>query len=89
MHLQEGQGRMKCYLVPSTTLRPIHMQNLKLLLPKVYQSNGLGEDTITRNVTDVRTDARTHGRRTDFGTKLIYHILSNEKVSIKSKFLIS
>ena len=42
---------------------------------EVATSNGLGEDTITRNVTDGRTDrqtdARTDGRRTDFGTKLI------------------
>ena len=28
-------------------------------------SNGLGEDTITRNVTDGRTDRQTHGRTTD------------------------
>ena len=42
---------------------------------EVATSNGLGEDKITRNVTDGRTDRRTHGRtdgrRTDFGTKLI------------------
>ena len=38
---------------------------------QVATSNGLGEDTITRNVTDGQTgrqtDARTDGRRTDFG----------------------
>ena len=44
-------------------------------------SNGLVEDTITRNVTDVRTDMHTDGRRTDFGTKLIYPF-SNEKTGI-------
>ena len=37
------------------------------------KSYGVGGDTITRNVTDAqthgRTDARTDGRRTDFGTK--------------------
>ena len=41
---------------------------------QVAMSNGLGEDTITRNVTDGRTDRQTHrrtdrqtdGRRTDF-----------------------
>ena len=35
---------------------------------QVATSNGLGEDTITRNVTDGRTDRQTHGRtdrRTD------------------------
>ena len=29
---------------------------------QVATSNGLGEDTITRNVTDGRTDRQTHGR---------------------------
>ena len=89
----------------------MHMQNLKLLLPKVYKemrlqettlfdldpkvkvtpnvtqyprhhviyastkfevatSKGLGEDTITRNVTDGRTDRQTHGR-TDDGPTLV------------------
>ena len=98
----------------------MHRQNLKLLLPKVYEemnlqentlfdldlgvkvtrnvtqyplhhviyastkfeiatSNGLGGDTITRNVTDRRTDGRTDGRRTDFGTKLIYPIFLTKK----------
>ena len=37
---------------------------------KVATSNGLGEDIITRNVTDGQTDRR----RTDFGTKFIYSI---------------
>ena len=40
----------------------------------------LGEDTITRNVTDGRTDrqadAQMDGRRTDFGTKLLYPLLT-------------
>ena len=41
--------------------------------------NGLGGDTFTRNVTgDGRTDGRIDGRRTNFGTKLIYPF-SNEK----------
>ena len=54
---------------------------------QVAMSNGLGEDTITRNVTDGRTDRQTHrrtdrqtdGRRTDFGTKLIYPIFLTKK----------
>ena len=54
---------------------------------QVAMSNGLGEDTITRNVTDGRTDAqtdgqtdgRTDGRRTNFGTKLIYPIFLTKK----------
>ena len=37
---------------------------------KVATSNGLGEDIITRNVTDGQTDRRW----TDFGTKFIYSI---------------
>ena len=49
---------------------------------EVATCNGLGEDTITRNVTDGRTDRQTHGRtdgRTDFGTKLIYPIFLTKK----------
>ena len=46
-------------------------------------SNGLGEDTITRNVTDGQTDARTDRRTTD---RLWYEInipyFSNEKAGI-------
>ena len=45
---------------------------------EVAKSYGLGEDTITRYVADGQTD----GRRTDFGTKSIYHIFSNEKAGI-------
>ena len=37
---------------------------------EVATSNGLGEDTITRNVTDGRTDGQTHGR-TDDGPTLV------------------
>ena len=32
---------------------------------QVATSNGLGGDTLIRNVTDGRTHARTYGRRTD------------------------
>ena len=32
---------------------------------KVATSNGLGGDTFTRNVTDVRTDGQTDGRTDD------------------------
>ena len=54
---------------------------------QVAMSNGLGEDTITRNMTDGGTDRQTHrrmdrqtdGRRTDFGTKLIYPIFLTKK----------
>ena len=48
----------------------------------VATSNGLGGDTFTRNVTDGRTDRQTDGRRTDFGTKLIY-LFSKEKGGYK------
>ena len=37
---------------------------------EVAMSNGLGEDTITRNMTDGRTDGRTEGR-TDDGPTLV------------------
>ena len=50
---------------------------------EVAMSNGLGEDTITRNVTDGRTDRRTDGRTTD---RLLYEIyipyFSYEKAGI-------
>ena len=54
---------------------------------EVATSNGLGEDKITRNVTDGRRDGRTHGR-TDRRTtyRLWYEInipyFSNEKAGI-------
>ena len=54
---------------------------------EVATSNGLGGDTITRNVTDGRTDRQTHGR-TDRRTtdRLWYEInipfFSNEKAGI-------
>ena len=46
---------------------------------EVATSIGLGGDTITRNVTDGRTDRQTEGGRTDFGTKLIYLIFLTKK----------
>ena len=49
---------------------------------KVAMSNGLGGDAITRNVTDAQTDRRTDGRRTDFGTKLIYPFFLKKKAGI-------
>ena len=42
----------------------------------VATSYGLGEDTITRDMTVGQTDRRTDGQRTDFGTKLI-HVYPN------------
>ena len=52
---------------------------------KVATSNGLGGDTFTRNVTDVRTDGQADGRmRTDFDAKLIYPIFLKKKAGIKS-----
>ena len=50
---------------------------------EVVTSNGLGGDTFTRNVTDVRTDGQTDGRRTDFDTKLIYPFFLKKKAGIK------
>ena len=57
---------------------------------KVATTNDLGINTITRNVTDVRTflrtdgrtDRRTEGRRTDFGTKLMYPNFLTKKAGI-------
>ena len=57
---------------------------------EVATSNGLGEDTITRNVTDGRTDGQTHGRTTD---RLWYEInipyFSYEKAGIKIVFILT
>ena len=55
-------------MLPSSLyiMRPNQLQNFE-----VATFNGIGGDTFTRNVTD--------GRRTDFGTKLIYPFFSKEK----------
>ena len=56
---------------------PLHHVTYSATKFEVATSNGLGGDTFTRNVMDGRTDGhtdrRTHRRRTNFGTKLIYH----------------
>ena len=59
----------------NVTQYPLHVVIYASTKFEVATSNGLGEDTITRNVTDRRTD----GRRTDFGTKLIYPIFLTKK----------
>ena len=108
---------------PSTLdiMWPMHRQNLKLLLPKVYEEMHLQENTLfdlwlwpwgqghtkchpvpstscdlciykvwscyvqrfrrryNYKKLDGRTDARTDGWRTDFGTKLIYPIFLTKK----------
>ena len=59
---------------------------------EVATSNCLGGDTFTRNLTDAHphgrtsawTHGRTEGRRTDFGTKLIYTFFLKEKAGITS-----
>ena len=59
----------------NVTQFPLHHVIYAPIKFEVATSNGLGEDTITRNVMDGRTD----GRRTDFGTKLIYPIFLTKK----------
>ena len=55
---------------------PLHHVTYSATKFEVTTFNGLEGDTFTRNVTHGRTDARTDGqtvgRRTDFGSKLIY-----------------
>ena len=58
---------------------------------EVAMSNGLGEDTITRNVTDGQTDRQTHGRMDGQTTdRLWYEIkipyFSKEKAGIIKLF---
>ena len=59
-------------MLPSSLyiMRPNQLQSFE-----VATFNGLGGDTFTRNVTD--------GRRTDFGTKLIYHFFLKKKAGMK------
>ena len=71
----------------NVTQYPLHHVIYASTKFEVATSNGLEGDTITRNVTDGRTDRqtdgqthrRTDGRRTDFGTKLIYPIFLTKK----------
>ena len=86
MHLQENTFfdlDLGVKVTRNITQYPLHHVSYAPTKFEVATSNGLGEDTITRNVTDGRTDrrtdARTDGRRTDFGTKLIYPIFLTKK----------
>ena len=67
----------------NVTQYPLHHVIFASTKFEVATFNGLGEDTISRNVTDGRTDARTDGRTTD---RLWYEInipyFSNEKAGI-------
>ena len=54
----------------NVTQYPLHYVIYAPTKFQVAMSNGLGEDTITRNVTDGRTDGQTHGR-TDDGPTLV------------------
>ena len=61
---------------------PLHHVTYSPTKFEVATSNGLGGDTFTRNVTDVRTDGQTDGWRTDFDTKLIYPFFLKKKAGI-------
>ena len=74
---------------------PLHHVTYSPTKFEVATSNGLRGDTFTRNVTDGRTHGRTDGRtdgwtdgrtddgrRTDFGTKLIYPFFLKKKTGI-------
>ena len=82
MHVQENtlfDLDLGVKVTRNVTQYPLHHVIYASTKFEVATSNGLGGDTITRNVTDGRTDARTDGRRTDFGTKLIYPIFLMKK----------
>ena len=49
----------------NVTQYPLHHVIYASTKFEAAMSNGLGEDTVTRNVTDGRTDARTDGQRDD------------------------
>ena len=52
-------------VTPNVTQYPLHHVTYAPTKFEVSTSNGLGEDTITRNVTDGRTDRQTDARTTD------------------------
>ena len=81
MHLQESSIfdlDLGVKVTRNVDQYPLHHVTYPATKFTVATSNGLGGDTFTRNVTDGRTDRQTDGRRTDFGTKLIYRF-SKEK----------
>ena len=64
MHLQENTFfdlDLGVKVTRNVTQYPLHHVIYAPTKFEVAMSNGLGEDTITRNVTDGRTDARTDG----------------------------
>ena len=67
----------------NVTQYPLHHVIYASTKFEVATSNGLGGDTITRNVTDGQTDGQTHGRTTDrlwYGINIPY--FSYEKAGI-------
>ena len=65
MHLQENTFfdlDLGVKVTRNVTQYPLHHVIYAPTKFQVATSNGLGEDTITRNVTDGRTDRQTHGR---------------------------
>ena len=65
---------LTCWVKVRRIVALYHLHHVAYAATKfeVASSNGLGGDIFTRNVTDGRIDARADGRRTDFGTKIIY-----------------
>ena len=74
---------LKVKVTQNVTQYPLHHVIYASTKFEVARSKGLGGDTITRNVTDGRTDRQTHGRTTD---RLWYEInipyFSHEKAGI-------
>ena len=63
---------------------PMHIHSLKLLRPMVWEDMHLQEKTLfdldLKRDRWARTDRRIDGRRTDFGTKLIYPFFLKKKI---------
>ena len=75
----------KVKVTRNVTQYPLHHVIYAPTKFEVATSNGLGEDTITRNVTDGRTDGQTHGRTTDrFWYEINIPYFSYEKAGITS-----
>ena len=66
---------------------PLHHVSYSATKFKVVTSYRLGGDTFSRDVTDAHPHGRTDGRRTDFGTKLIYLFFLKKKAGITIQYL--
>ena len=85
MHLQENtlfDLDLGVKVTRNVTQYPLHHVIYASTKFEVATSNGLGEDTITRNVTDGRTDRQTDARTDRLWYEINIPYFSNEKAGI-------